>query len=114
MAPILYVNTAHTLLDVVLTLVDDVVGDAQLTHHGGGCPTQVMRGPAPTRQSQRIDGFGSVFHGLISTPLTVRQLLSERFDADRPRATTVGEHPRNRLVGKGIRFAESGKFELLS
>ena len=34
MAPILDVDAAHALLDMVQTLVDDVVRDAELAHDG--------------------------------------------------------------------------------
>jgi hypothetical protein len=48
LTPILDINTALALLDMVLAFVDHVVGDAELTHQSGRGSAQFVRGPATT------------------------------------------------------------------
>jgi hypothetical protein len=76
--PVLDVNTAHALFDMVLAFVDNVVGDAQLTHQGGGGAAQVVRGLAATNPRKRINGFSPVLQAGVVAALMVSQLLAKR------------------------------------
>ena len=67
--------------DVVQTFIDNVVAYAELRHHRGGGPSQIVRGPASAGEHQRFGVNRAILHALLRRSLTVAQLLAKAFDA---------------------------------